>query len=132
VVTLARLSAVAPLTTVLVAVLFGPTRCAVARKRICGDRSSPAKVRTMTDTRASSGPELDQLTSYLDAQRAVLLLKAEGLTSAQLAQRHPPSTLTLGALLNHGALNEDHWFAVQFKGLPEAEPVDQRRLGQRR
>jgi hypothetical protein len=66
-----------------------------------------------------TGPELDQLTSYLDLQRATMLWKTEGLTREQLAQPHPPSTLTLGGLLNHLALVEDSWFRVRFAGLPD-------------
>src|SRR5207248_2355137 len=43
----------------------------------------------------------------------------EGLTREQFAQPHPPSTLTLGGLLNHLALVEDSWFEVRFAGRPE-------------
>ena len=66
-----------------------------------------------------TGTELDQLTSYLDLQRETLLLKAEGLAREQLSRAHPPSTLTLGGLLNHLALVEDSWFRVRFAGLPD-------------
>jgi uncharacterized damage-inducible protein DinB len=68
-----------------------------------------------------SGPELVQLTSFLDFQRETMLLKTEGLTAGQLAQRLPSSSLTLGGLLNHLALVEDSWFRVRFAGLPEDE-----------
>ena len=66
-----------------------------------------------------TGPELAQLTAYLDYQRETLLLKTEGLTRDQLAQAHPPSSLTLGGLLNHLALVEDSWFRERFAGLPD-------------
>ena len=66
-----------------------------------------------------TGTELDQLNSYLDHQRAAMLRKAEGLDREQLARVHPPSTLTLGGLLNHLALVEDSWFPVRFAGLPD-------------
>ena len=66
-----------------------------------------------------TGTELDQLTSYLDLQRATMLWKCEGLAAEQLAQPHPPSTLTLGGLLNHLALVEDSWLRVRFAGLPD-------------
>jgi len=69
-----------------------------------------------------SGPELEQLTAYLDHQRATLLLKTEGLSAAQMAQRLPPSSLTLGGLLNHLALVEDSWFPERFAGQP-ANPL---------
>jgi uncharacterized damage-inducible protein DinB len=68
-----------------------------------------------------TGTELEQLTSYLDYQRETVLLKAAGLDRAQLAQPHPPSTLTLGGLLNHLALVEGSWFRVRFAGLPDDE-----------
>lgn len=66
-----------------------------------------------------TGTELEQLTRYLDFQRETILLKAAGLDQEQLAQPHPPSTLTLGGLLNHLALVEDSWFRVRFAGLPD-------------
>src|SRR3954468_14064045 len=68
-----------------------------------------------------AGPEADQLTAFLDFQRETLLLKTEGLTREQLARPHPPSSLTLGGLLNHLALVEDSWFRVRFSGLPDDE-----------
>ena len=68
-----------------------------------------------------TGTELEQLTSYLDYQRETMLLKAEGLDRQQLARTHPPSTLTLGGLLNHLALVEDSWFPVRFAGRPDDE-----------
>ena len=66
-----------------------------------------------------SGPELEQLTASLDYQRATMLLKTEGLSAPQLAQRLPTSSLTLAGLLNHLALVEDTWFRERFAGLPE-------------
>ena len=71
---------------------------------------------------ASSGPELEQLTAFLDYQRETVLLKTEGLTAEQMARRLPSSSLTLAGLLNHLALVEDSWFRVRFSGLPE-DPV---------
>ena len=68
-----------------------------------------------------SGPELDQLTAFLDYQRETMLLKTEGLTREQLAQPLPPSSLTLAGLLNHLALVEDSWFRVRFAGLPDGQ-----------
>jgi uncharacterized damage-inducible protein DinB len=70
----------------------------------------------------NSGSELTLLTAFLDLQRETVLLKTEGLTAEQLAQAHPPSSLTLGGLLNHLALVEDSWFRVRFAGLPDDEP----------
>jgi uncharacterized damage-inducible protein DinB len=64
-------------------------------------------------------PERDQLNRFLDIQRDTILRKCEGLTREQLAQPLPPSSLTLGGLLNHLALVEDSWFRVRFTGEPE-------------
>jgi uncharacterized damage-inducible protein DinB len=69
----------------------------------------------------ATGGELEQLTAFLDFQRETVLLKAEGLDAAQLAQPLPPSSLTLAGLLNHLALVEDSWFRERFAGLPEHE-----------
>jgi uncharacterized damage-inducible protein DinB len=67
-----------------------------------------------------SGPELVQLTAFLDYQRATMLRKADGLTGEQLTQPLPSASLTLAGLLNHLAKVEDTWFRVRFAGLPEA------------
>jgi hypothetical protein len=72
----------------------------------------------------TSGPEPVQLTGFLDFLRETVLLKTEGLTGEQLARRLPPSSLTLGGLLNHLALVEDWWFRVRFAGLEHVEPWD--------
>lgn len=69
-----------------------------------------------------TGPELQQLCAFLDFLRATVLWKAEGLDREQLSRQYPPSTLTLGGLLNHLALVEDNWFQVRFAGLPDREP----------
>jgi len=68
-----------------------------------------------------SGPELVQLTAFLDYQRETMLLKTDGLTQEQLAQPLAPSSLTLAGLLNHLAKVEDVWFRVRFAGLPPAD-----------
>src|SRR6185312_647184 len=68
-----------------------------------------------------NGAELDLLTGFLDFQRETILLKAEGLDAGQLATPLPPSSLTLGGLLNHLALVEDSWFRDRFAGLPVHE-----------
>lgn len=68
------------------------------------------------------GSELTLLAEYLDSQRETVLAKTEGLTPAQMAQRHPPSALTLAGLLFHLALVEESWLEVRFGGLPERAP----------
>ena len=76
----------------------------------------------MRDDPVPVGGELELLTQYLDYQRETVVGKTEGLTSGQLVEVYPPSTLTLGGLLNHLALVEDHWMQVRFLRLPEREP----------
>ena len=66
--------------------------------------------------------ELTQITQYLDYHRATLAQKAGGLTRDQLGTKVGTSTLTLAGLVNHAALNEDHWFGVVLLGLARAEP----------
>jgi uncharacterized damage-inducible protein DinB len=68
------------------------------------------------------GSELNSLLEYLDYQRETMLSKTDGLTREQLAQSHPPSTLTLGGLLYHLALVEEDWMEVRFLGLPDRQP----------
>ncbi len=70
-----------------------------------------------------SGPEPDQLSAFLDFQRATVLVKCEELSAEHLARAAvPSSSLTLGGLLNHLALVEDWWFRVQFLGEEHVEP----------
>jgi hypothetical protein len=64
------------------------------------------------------------LAQYLDYQRETVLWKTEGLTQQQLAQKHPPSELTLAGLLYHLSLVEEDWMEVRFSGLPDREPWD--------
>ena len=70
----------------------------------------------------ANGPETELLTQFLDFQRATVVMKTDGLSGGQMAQIHPPSTLSLGGILNHLALVEDYWAQVRFLGLPEGEP----------
>ena len=69
-----------------------------------------------------AGSETALLGQYLDYQRETMLSKTDGLTQAQMAQRHAPSELTLAGLLYHLALVEEDWMEVRFAGLPEREP----------
>ena len=66
--------------------------------------------------------ERTALVQLLDYHRATMLGKAEGLDAAGLAHRLPPSSLTLGGLLKHLALNEDSWFSERFAGSPALPP----------
>jgi len=56
------------------------------------------------------------LCAYLDAQRAAIVRKAEGLTREQLAHTTAASSLTLAGLVHHLALVEDGWFRTFFLG----------------
>ncbi len=69
-----------------------------------------------------AGSETVLLGQYLDYQRETMLSKTDGLTQAQMAQKHAPSELTLAGLLYHLALVEEDWMEVRFAGLPEREP----------
>jgi len=75
-------------------------------------------VRQDPDTRAA---ERDALGQYLDYQRETILLKTEGLTKDQLAQKIPTSDLTLAGLLYHLALVEESWLEGRFLGMPDRQ-----------
>jgi uncharacterized damage-inducible protein DinB len=68
------------------------------------------------DPDATTTSERDSLGQYLDYQRETILLKTEGLTKEQLAQKIPTSDLTLAGILYHLALVEEAWFEVDFLG----------------
>ncbi len=68
------------------------------------------------------GSEFGMLSQYLDYQRETMLSKTAGLTREQLAQKHPPSELTLAGLLYHLSLVEEDWLEVRFSGRPDREP----------
>ncbi len=70
----------------------------------------------------TSGSEAELLIAFLDFHRDTLRGKTEGLDSAQLGQRLPPSEMTLGGLLKHLAQVEDWWFGQVFADNPPAEP----------
>jgi uncharacterized damage-inducible protein DinB len=65
--------------------------------------------------------ELATLRGYLDFHRDTLRWKTAGLDQQQLATPHPPSTMTLGGIMKHLALVEDHWFSVILLGNEQAE-----------
>src|SRR5580700_4893145 len=70
---------------------------------------------------ATTTSERDSLEQYLDYQRETILLKTEGLTKEQLAQKIPTSDLTLAGILYHLALVEEDWFEVKFLGRADRE-----------
>jgi hypothetical protein len=69
-----------------------------------------------------TGTEAEQLLAALDRLRATFRYKADGLDAAGLARRIGSSTLTLGGLLKHLALVEDHQFGAKLTGAPLGLP----------
>ena len=62
------------------------------------------------------GDEIGTLLGFLDFQRATLEWKASGLDAAGLNATVGASSMTLGGLVKHLALVEDHWFGVRLHG----------------
>jgi dienelactone hydrolase/uncharacterized damage-inducible protein DinB len=90
---------------------------ALLMQRVLGFLARAGRIEASPD----SG-ERELLGQYLDFQRATVLAKTEGLSQAQMAQRHAPSALTLAGLLYHLALVEETWLEKRFLGLPVREP----------
>ena len=61
---------------------------------------------------------------FLDFQRATLVWKCSGLNGEGLSATTAASTMTLGGMMKHMALVEDHWFSVWLHGNDEAAPWD--------
>ena len=71
-----------------------------------------------------AGTEAQHLAAALDRLRATFRWKADGLDSAGLQTRIGASTLTLGGLLKHLALVEDHYFTGRLGGGALGAPWD--------
>ncbi len=69
-----------------------------------------------------AGTEAEQLTAALDRLRTTFRFKADGLDAVGLNQSVGASTLTLGGLLKHLALVEDHQFSTKLTGAPLGDP----------
>ena len=69
-----------------------------------------------------AGDEVETLLSTLDRNRATFAWKCGGLDAAGMTARLGPSTITLGGLVKHLALIEDHYFTARLAGrdMPEA------------
>jgi hypothetical protein len=65
-----------------------------------------------------SGTDLEHLLGALDRMRTTFRWKADGLDGAGLRQRVGVSTLTIGGLLKHLAVNEDFASLVKLSGAP--------------
>jgi uncharacterized damage-inducible protein DinB len=68
--------------------------------------------------------ETATLLGFLDYQRATLAWKCAGLDAAGLSATVGASTMTLGGLLKHMALVEDHWFSRSLHGQEWQPPWD--------
>ena len=69
-----------------------------------------------------AGTEETQLVGALERLRTTFRFKADGLDAAGLDKRIGASSLTLGGLLKHLAINEDYMFAVKYAGESLGEP----------
>jgi uncharacterized damage-inducible protein DinB len=65
-----------------------------------------------------AGTEAEQLTGALDRLRTTFRWKADDLDAAGLRTRIGASALTLGTLLKHLAVVEDHLFGSKLSGVP--------------
>ena len=64
------------------------------------------------------------LRGFLDYHRDTFRWKCAGLTQGQLAQPQAPSTMTLGGMMKHLALNEVGWFGHTLAGEAYPPPFD--------
>jgi uncharacterized damage-inducible protein DinB len=71
-----------------------------------------------------AGDEAATLLGFLDFQRATLVWKCGGLDAAGLNATVGASTMTLGGLLKHLALVEDHWFSRALYDRDQQTPWD--------
>jgi hypothetical protein len=62
--------------------------------------------------------EVTALRGFLDYHRDTFRWKCSGLTQQQLAQKLPPSEMTLGGMMKHLALVEVGWFGKTLAGQP--------------
>lgn len=62
------------------------------------------------------------LSFVLERSRAQFAWKCGDLDAEGLNRTHPPSSMTLGGLLKHLALVEDHYTSVAFTGEPMGPP----------
>jgi hypothetical protein len=69
-----------------------------------------------------AGTESEQLLAALNRLRATFRYKADGLDAAGLNLSIGASRLTLGGLLKHLALVEDHQFGPKLSGVPLSAP----------
>jgi hypothetical protein len=68
--------------------------------------------------------EVTTLRGFLDYQRDTFRWKCAGLTQEQLARSLPPSTMTLGGMMKHLALNEVGWLGNTIAAASYPKPFD--------
>jgi len=71
-----------------------------------------------------AGTDAEQLTGALERIRTTFRWKADHLDSAGLQTRFGGSSLTMGGLLKHLAINEDYNFGTKLTGEPLGAPWD--------
>ena len=71
-----------------------------------------------------AGTEAEHLIGALERLRTTFRWKADGLDASSLQARVGGSALTLGGLLKHLALVEDHMFMTKLRGEPLGAPWD--------
>jgi uncharacterized damage-inducible protein DinB len=71
-----------------------------------------------------AGDETATMLGSLERQRATFAWKTGGLDAAGLQAKVGASAITLGGLLKHLALVEDHYFSVRLLGRKPAAPWD--------
>src|SRR5262249_51334004 len=69
-----------------------------------------------------AGTEAEHLTGALDRLRTTFRFKADDLDAARLQVKIGASSLTIGGLLKHLAVCEDHMFTVRLSGAPIGAP----------
>jgi hypothetical protein len=72
----------------------------------------------------AAGDEVDTLLGSLERQRRTFAWKCGGLDAAGLRATLGPSAMTLGGLLKHLAVVEDHQFSVKLHGRGHHPPFD--------
>ena len=70
-----------------------------------------------------AGTEAEHLVGALERLRTTFRWKADGLGAEGLQARIGASTLTLGGLLKHLAVVEDHSFSTKLQGEPLGGPL---------
>lgn len=65
---------------------------------------------------------METLLAFLNYHRTTLRNRVEGVDDAGRAHTVGASTMTLGGLLKHLTLVEDHWFTQVLRGLPASAP----------